>query len=225
MVFKMTDKRVTALTVQKRNPDRVNVYLDGEFAFGLSRIVAAWLEHGQQLSQNEIDELVRKDASEVGFQKALRLLDYKPRTEQEIRTRLKQKGFEPEQIEQVVQRLLSTHLVHDEQFAASWVENRNQFRPSSQRVLRYELRHKGINEEIIERALIGSEDELELARRAAQKMTRRLVNLDWQEYRKKLSAFLARRGFTYETISQVVLSTWEQAQSEATIIENEEIGK
>lgn len=225
LVFKMTDQRITALSVQKRNPDRVNVYLDNEFAFGLSRIVAAWLTPGQLISQQQIEELVQKDAAEVGFQKAIRLLDYKPRTEQEIRTKLKQKGFEAEQIEPIVQRLVSSHLVQDEQYAASWIENRNQFRPSGQRVLRYELWQKGINEDIIERALVSSENEMALARRAAQKMTRRLANLDWQEYRKKLGAFLARRGFTYDTVVQVVKSTWEQAQSEETIIENEELGK
>jgi len=221
----MTEKRITALTVQKRNPDRVNVYLDGEFAFGLTRIVAAWLEQGRSLSQQEIEELIRKDTSEVAFQKAIKLLDYRPRTGQEIRQKLHQKGFEPGQIEQVVERLISTHLIQDEKFAASWVESRNQFRPSSQRVLRYELRSKGIDEEIIEEALQGSEEDLELAQRAAQKMVRRLANLDWQEFRKKLSAFLARRGFSYETVAQVVKTSWDELQSEATILENEEFGK
>lgn len=221
----MTDKRITALTVQKRNPDRVNVYLDGEFAFGLSRIVAAWLKHGRSLSQQEIENLIRKDTSEVAFQKAIKLLDYRLRTGQEIRQKLQQKGFEPGQIEQVVERLTSTRLIQDDKFAASWVESRNQFRPSSQRVMRYELRSKGIDEEIIEVALQGSVEDLELAQRAAQKMVRRLASLDWQEFRKKLSAFLARRGFSYETVAQVVKTTWDELQSEATILENEEFEK
>ncbi len=221
----MTEKRITALTVQKRNPDRVNVYLDGEFAFGLSRIVAAWLEHGRLMSQQEIEELIQKDTSEIAYQKAIRLVDYRPRTGQEIRQKLQEKGFEPGQIEQVVERLHSAHLIQDDKFAASWVESRNQFRPSSQRVMRYELRRKGINEEIIDGALQGSVEDLELAQRAAQKMVRRLANLDWQEFRKKLSAFLARRGFSYETVVQVVKTTWDELQSEATILENEEFEK
>lgn len=221
----MTDKRITALTVQKRNPDRVNVYLDGDFAFGLSRIVAAWLELDRSLSQQEIDELIQKDTSEVAFQKAIRLLDYRPRTGQEIREKLQQKGFEPGQIEQVVERLTSSHLIQDDKFAAAWVESRNQFRPSSQRVMRYELRRKGIDEETIEGALQGSVEDLELAQRAAQKMVRRLTNLEWQEFRKKLSAFLARRGFSYETVAQVVKTAWDELQSDATILENEEFEK
>jgi len=221
----MIEKRITALTVQKRNPNRVNVYLDGEFAFGLSRIVAAWLEQGRLLSQQEIEELVRKDTSEVAFQKAIKLLDYRPRTGHEIRQKLQQKGFESGQIDQVMERLISANLIQDGKFAASWVESRNQFRPSSQRVLRYELRSKGIDEEIIEEALKGSAEDLELAQRAAQKMVRRLTNLDWQEFRKKLSAFLARRGFSYETVARVVKTSWDELQSEATILENEEFGK
>jgi regulatory protein len=221
----MTEKRITALTIQKRNPDRVNVYLDGEFAFGLSRIVAAWLEQGRSLSQQEIEELIQKDTSEVAFQKAVRLLDYRPLTGQEIRQKLLQKGFEPGQIEKVVERLNAANLIQDEKFAAAWVESRNQFRPSSQRVLRYELRSKGIDEEIIEEAMQGSVEDLELAQRAAQKMIRRLTSLDWQEFRKKLSAFLARRGFSYETVAQVVKASWDDLQREATILENEEFGK
>jgi regulatory protein len=221
----MTEKRITALTVQKRNPDRVNVYLDGEFAFGLSRIVAAWLEQGRSLSQQEIEELIQKDTSEVAFQQAVRLLDYRPRTGQEIRQKLLQKRFEPGQIEKVVERLNAANLIQDEKFAAAWVESRNQFRPSSQRVLRYELRSKGIDEEIIEEAMQGSVEDLELAQRAAQKMIRRLTSLDWQEFRKKLSAFLARRGFSYETVAQVVKASWDDLQREATILENEEFGK
>jgi regulatory protein len=221
----MTEKRITALTVQKRNPNRVNVYLDGEFAFGLSRIVAAWLENGRTLTQLEIDDLMRKDTSEVAFQKAIKLLDYRPRTGQEIRRKLHQKGFEPGQIEQVMERLESAHLIQDEKFAASWVESRNQFRPRSKRVLQYELRSKGIDEGLIAKALEGSVEDLELATRAAAKMVRRLASLDWQEFKKKLSAFLARRGFSYDTVTQVVKTSWDELQSEATILENEEFGK
>ena len=87
------------------------------------------------------------------------------------------------------------------------------------------MRNKGIDEEIIEDALQGSVEDLELAQRAAQKMVRRLAKLDWQEFRKKLSAFLARRGFSYETVAQVVKTAWDELQNEAAILENEEFEK
>lgn len=221
----MVDKKVTAITAQKRNPNRVNVFLDGEYSFSLSRIVAAWLEPGRVLHQDEIDALVNKDTTEVALQSALKLIDYRPRAEREIRQKLSQKGFEPEQIEKVIETLRVPNLIQDEKFAASWVESRNEFHPRSHRLMRYELLAKGIENEQIEEALKSSAGDRELAQKAANKMVKRLSNLDWLEFRKKLTAHLMRRGFSFEVINPIARSAWEKLQSETTILENEEIGK
>ena len=63
-VLYMMGRKVTALKKQKRNAQRINVYLDGEFAFGLSRYAAAWLQVGQELSPEKIQELQEVDAQE-----------------------------------------------------------------------------------------------------------------------------------------------------------------
>src|SRR5210317_1123984 len=70
-------KKITALTIQKRNPNRVNVHLDGEFAFGLARITAAWLRVGQELTPEKIALLKEEDAAEVALQRAFRFLSYR----------------------------------------------------------------------------------------------------------------------------------------------------
>ena len=67
-------RKVTALKAQKRNSQRINVYLDDEFAFGLSRYAATWLQIGQELSPEKIKELQDIDAQEVAYQRALNLL-------------------------------------------------------------------------------------------------------------------------------------------------------
>ena len=77
-------RKITGLKVQKRNSNRVNVYLDGEFAFGLSRITAAWLEIGVELDQDQIQKLQSEDDAEVAYQKALNFLSYRPRSEREL---------------------------------------------------------------------------------------------------------------------------------------------
>jgi len=69
---------ITALTLQKRNRQRVSVFLDGEYSFGLARIVAAWLEVGQELSDEKIAQLRAEDEREVAYQRALRLIQYRP---------------------------------------------------------------------------------------------------------------------------------------------------
>lgn len=217
------ERQITAIHVQKHDPNRLNIELDGEFAFGLSRLVAAWLKVGDLLDEDRINTLIKSDSSEVAYQKAIRLLDYRPRTEKEIRQRLTQKEFSTLEIDQVVLRLKRANLVQDEKFAKMWIENRNDFHPRSQRLMRYELRIKGVAEQTIESALADSADDLDLATRAAAQYARKLNFQDRVLFRKKLSAYLARRGFSYGTISPVIrdlICALEQDQS--TKLENED---
>ncbi len=120
----MVDKVVSGISAQKRNPQRVNIYLDGEFAFGLSSIVAGWLQVGQKLSEQKIDELRQKDGNEVAFQSALKLLNYRSRTKKEISQKLIEKGYSNAQIQDVIDRLENSGLVEDARYAQMWVENR-----------------------------------------------------------------------------------------------------
>ena len=208
------DYRITALSVQKRNPNRVNVYLDGEFAFGLARIVAAWLQVGQTLSDAQAQTLQQKDTDEVAFQAALKLINVRARSEAEIRDRLVKKGFNEAAVESTLERLRQASLVDDEQFAQAWVENQTTFRPRGRMALRLELRQKGIGDELIQKTLEEATDEESLAYQAAQKAARRWETLEWREFRVKLSQFLGRRGFSYGTAAPVVKRVWDELHPE-----------
>ncbi len=203
------ERLITAITVQKRNPNRVNIELDGEFAFGLSRIVGAWLKIGDRLTEEKIRTLQEQDANEAAFQKALQLIGHRPRTENEIRQRLSEKDFSAGQIDQTVDKLRNEDLIHDAKFAEMWVEDRNAFHPRSQRMIAYELKRKGIAQDLIENALRGTAEDSALAFQAANQYARRLTGLDWLTFKKRLSSFLARRGFDYGTISPVVRKVWD----------------
>lgn len=211
LVIRMKQQKITALKVQKKNPGRVNVYLDGEFALGLSRIVAGWLSVGQELSEEKIAELKAEDAHEVTYQKTLRFLSYRPRSEKEVIDYLRKKDVPEGAAEKVLARLKEKGHVDDEKFAQLWVANRSEFRPRGRRALLAELRQKGVPNPIIERA-VEVLDEEKLARLAAEKQARRYRQLDWVEFRKKMTGFLARRGFNYEIISQTVREMWEQQE-------------
>jgi regulatory protein len=210
----MVDKTITAIVAQKRNPDRVSIYLDGEFAFGLSTIVAAWLQIGQKLTEKKIEELRQTDSLEVAYLSALKLLNYRARTRKEIGQKLKEKGYDPDQIDLVVERLANVGLVEDTRYAQMWVENRNEYHPRSQRFIQMEMKHKGIEDDVIRNALESSADDLELATRAAKQQLRKYEHLEWSEFRQKLGAFLMRRGFSYGTIAPVVRSMWETMQDD-----------
>jgi regulatory protein len=201
---------ITALKVQKRNQNRVNVYLDGSFAFGLSRIVAAWLNIGQELSDDKIASLITEDEQEVAYQRALRFLSYRQRSSVEITQQLRKAGISALISQATLMRLEKNGLINDSHFAESWVENRNEFRPRSHRMLAVELRQKGIEPEIIAEVLEATIPDEELAYLAAQKQKRKTENLEWESFRRKLSSHLARRGFSYGTIQDIVQRVWEE---------------
>jgi regulatory protein len=202
-------RKITALKQQKRNPDRVNVYLDGEFAFGLAKIVAGWLTLGAELSEEKITELRAQDDVEVAMQKTWNFLSYRARTEKEMRDRLAKYGYSEAVIEEVLARMTRHGYVDDSSFAAQWVENRSEFRPRGARALRMELRQKGVTDKRIDQA-VDNLDEAELALRAARKQARRYEDLEWDAFRKKMYGFLARRGFNYDDINKAALQAWDE---------------
>jgi regulatory protein len=201
---------ITALETQKRNSARVNVYLDGVYAFSLARIVAAWLSIGRELSDEEIGILQREDSFEDTAQVALRFIAYKPRTTAELRKRLTNGKFPAEAIEHTISRLTETGLINDNQYARDWVDNRQVFHPRSTRMIDYELRRKGVAKSDIEAALAGIRDDDQMAYQLAMQKTGRYASLDLPEFRSKLGGFLARRGFSYEVIARVVNRLWSE---------------
>jgi regulatory protein len=215
-------KKITAIEVQKRTPNRVNIHLDGEFAFGLARIVAAWLRVGQELSEEKIEQLQADEARERAFQQAMLFLSYRVRSESEIRQNLRKHEIPEPVIEQTLERLRQGGLANDDQFARAWVENRSALRPRSRRMMAMELRQKGLKDEAVSSA-IESVDDKALAYEAARKRVTRLKALEWNEFRKKLSEFLARRGFSYSVIAPVVTRIWNEAHNDEHHYEEEDL--
>ena len=207
-------KKITGLQVQKKNPNRVNIYLDGEFAFGVARITAAWLKNGDELSDEKIARLLTEDSREWAYQQAMLFLSYRARSEKEIRQNLRKHEMSEDVIEETIERLRKAGLANDNEFAQAWVENRSTFRPRSRRALAMELRQKGLDDETVHSAVSGV-DEDALANEAAQKRLGRLKGLEWNDFRKKLSEFLARRGFPYSVIAPTVTRMWSETHADA----------
>ena len=214
-------KQITALKAQKRNHQRVSVYLDGEFALGLSRIVAAWLHVGQELSAEKIAELKVKDELEFAYQRAIRYIGFRMRSVSEVQQKLNQQDIDTVVIENVIERLQKSGLLNDLSFAQMWIENRNEFRPRSHRMLAIELVKKGIQSDIISQIIEETTSDEVLAYTAAKKQVRKYKHLGWQEFRRKLSSFLARRGFSYSTINPTVNQVWVERDSESHLVDRD----
>lgn len=203
--------KITTLKFQERNKERVNVYLDGRYAFSLQAILAARLHKGQTLSEEEIEGLLQEDAFQKTYDKALNFLTYRPRSRAEVRRYLERKRVSPEVSQRVEERLIRAGLLDDEAFARFWVENREAFKPRGRYRLRQELRQKGLDAQVIAQA-VQEVDEEQGAYRAAEGRARRYAHLDRREFRRKLGSFLQRRGFSYEIVNDVVERLWQEVR-------------
>jgi regulatory protein len=204
---------ITALEPQTKRANRVNVYVDGQFALGVSAILAARLRVGQTLSDDDLANLARDEALETAREAALRFLAPRPRSIAEVRQHLAKKKFAAEVIDQVLARLREVGLLDDAAFARYWVENREQFRPRAPRALRVELRRKGLDANNITSAL-EDVDERESAYRAAQARAYRWRDLERREFLEKMLAFLQRRGFDYSVAKDAAKRAWETRHSQ-----------
>lgn len=197
--------RITSLQFQKRTDDRVNVYLDGKYAFALPALEAARLKVGQVLTDADIAQLQQVDVVAKAYDRAVAFLSIRPRSTAEVRRRLERAEIDPETIEAVVARLTEQGYLNDAEFARYWIENRQQFRPKGEQALRQELRRAGVDNEAIDESLAGL-DTTEAAYAAAVSRAERLRSLaqeDTTAFRQKLGNFLLRRGFTYEVVREV----------------------
>ncbi len=194
---------ITALEPQQRSQERVSVYLDGDFAFGLPLIESARLHVGQELTEAEVSTLRHLDDVARALDRAVRLLARRPYSTVEIRRNLHSKQFAAPTIDEVLAKLEDLGYVDDRAFAQYWIENREQFRPRSPRALAHELRQKGLPDPLIREALAGLDGQ-ESAYRAGTDYLRRLHGLTQEEFRRKMSAYLGRRGFEYDIVRDVV---------------------
>lgn len=189
---------ISALEPQKKSAERVNVYIEGTFAFGLSVIDALELRVGQMLSDSEIELWRARDETGRAYERALRLLAQRGHSADEIRQALTRAKIPAATIDATLARLETNGYLDDLAFAQAWLNDRLMFRPISARAVRYELHAKGVAEAIIDEVLAGF-DGADAAYRAVRKQVRRLVGHDRRTAYARLVPFLARRGFDYGT--------------------------
>ncbi|MCL4507476.1 MAG: RecX family transcriptional regulator [Chloroflexi bacterium] len=195
---------ITALKAQARSKDRINVYLDGEYAFGLALIHALWLRVGQHLTDAEITELQAADTLEKARQRALGLISYRPRSVSEVQHRLKRAGVDVETIDEVVTSLRAAGLLDDETFSKAWVESRLGATPRSKRMIAWELRQKGVSESSIDASLAGVDDEASAYQLALKRWPRIEKLTEVGDRKRKLGEYLARNGYGYDVIQEVI---------------------
>ena len=204
-------RKITAIHVGSGRGKRVNVSLDGKFAFSLEAEVAVkeGLQVGQELSTVQIGVMAKSNGFHRCLNAAAHYLSYRPRSEFELRERLHRRGFDGDSIEAVIAKLKEQGVVDDMAFAQFWKDNRDSFSPRSRWLTRLELKRKGVAGDIIDHIVDAVNDE-DSAYRAAQGKARSLPLSDYQSFQHRLGEYLKRRGFSYGVINRTAERIWQE---------------
>jgi regulatory protein len=192
---------------QQKNKNRVNVYLDGVFGFGidLDNLVLSGIKEGKDFTQEEIEKIIKKAELQKTWEKLLKFASLRPRSEKEIRDWFKRKKIHISLYKNLFNRLKHLELIDDFKFAQWWVEQRITFRPKGKKVLEMELRQKGIKKETIEKVLNDFPiDEEKMAKDLISKNAYKWRGLEKRKSFEKKSQFLLRKGFCWDVVKKIV---------------------
>ena len=202
--------RVTDIKTQKRYPSRVSVFIDGEFAFGLSAELC--VQYGIRIGEDVDDERLRRilldEEYKLAENKAWQLLSGRAHSRRELEHKLRRYEFADALIARVLDKLSAAGYLNDLQVARDYVRSRLQVRPMGRKLLLRELQQKGIPDELCEKVLSESfaeeSVERELAMQLYAKKKKQLRGQPAHKAREKMARALVARGFSREAIRAVI---------------------
>jgi regulatory protein len=196
--------KITSIEPQKRK-GRYNIFLDGEFAFGADKetIYTFGLRKNDDLTEEKIGEIKNYDEFNFGKKIALNYLNYKQRTEKEIRKKLKEKKISEKSTDKIISILKDLKFLNDDQYAKMYIEEKLANNPKGKRVIAMKLAEKGISKEVINNVIDSkySEDtEIKKAKELLSKYIKKVRAKSESDKKQKCYRYLLSRGFDYEVV-------------------------
>jgi len=193
---------ITRLTQGKKNKNRANIYLDGQYSFSISldNLVSFSLKTGDELTEEKLSEIKNVEGYLRAYDRALTFISYRKRSEKEVKDKLNSLEFEEDVVDKTIARLKKNSFIDDVDFTLSWIVDRNRLKPTSRKILFMELLAKGIQKSIIENELAGisDEEELENAKKVAAKKRTSLKNDP-----EKIKKYLYSKGYSWDVAKEV----------------------
>lgn len=198
--------KITSIETQ-RDKTRVNIYIDDKFAFGISEEIR--FKHGltvdQDIEDNFIQDILLYEEQFKATNYALNLLSYRQRSEKEIFTALKRKGYEEQFINKAIEYCKENKYIDDLTFAKSFINDKINLNKLGPNRIKYELLNKGISKDIIDKTLrINSHNEYEAALIVATKKFNSYKGQDQNAIYRKLGGYLQRKGYSFDVISKIL---------------------
>lgn len=201
-------KKITKIEIQKNNKNRVNIYLNDSFAFGidLNIMIKYSLAKNVELEEEFIDEILKAEEEINAYNYALSVLARNAKSEKQLRTKMQEKGYDRQFIDNAIIRLKQQKYIDDERYSEMLINSKINNSKYGKRKIKGTLYEKGINPEIIDEKLsqISEEDELERAYNLAAKKLRTLKEEDTRKISIKLSNYLVNKGFEFSTVKKAV---------------------
>ncbi len=200
---------ITKIERQKKNSKRWNLYVDGEFACGISEdtFLNFGLRTNDEITEETIGEIKKFDEYQYAKKSALDFLSYRIRSVKEITDKLKGKKISAGTIEKTIKHLEKLGLINDEEFAKQLVQSKTGRKPSGKAVIRQKLFQKGISKNVAEKVideLYSPEKEKELILEVYGKYVKKLKGKDKFSRRKKMFEHLMRKGFDVDLINELL---------------------
>lgn len=191
--------KVTDIKQQVKTQGRYSIFIDGKFSFGLGEtaLMQSEIRVGKELSTAELAELKDTAKTDKAYNQALGMIARRPRSEWEMREYLKRKEYDPELVDELIERLYASKWLDDRDFAQKWVDNRRLLKATSKRRLTQELKAKRVADDVIASVLV--EDTTNEVEVLTELIARKQKQSRYQD-QQKLMAYLIRQGFNYGDI-------------------------
>ncbi|MFR4986274.1 MAG: regulatory protein RecX [Lachnospirales bacterium] len=198
---------ITKIEKQKNNNKRYSIFIDNEFAFGIDEIDLLYykLKENEPLDNEKYEYILNKLLLKRAKDKALKYLGYKMRSKNQVIKKLQEYEFPSNVIDKVIRVLEKYNYINDEDFAKAFIKDKLNLKGHGVFKISYDLKMLGVDEEIFKKYLYDDEfiNEEEKAKGLLLKKlgNKNIEDLDYKE-KQKIYAYLARRGFSYDSIKK-----------------------
>ena len=199
---------ITKIEEGKRNKERVNIYIDNEYAFSVSKeiLYKENLKVDDNVNIEDLREIVKKDNYIKCKNSALRIVERSYKSEKELKDKLLLKGYDKESIEKTMEFLKEYNFLSDNNYTKMYVKDKSKFQGKNK--IKFDLYRKGIDEEIIQEELssIDEEDEREVAYNLVLKKYNVIAKRESDKYKlsQKLYRYIVSNGYSYDIASYAI---------------------
>lgn len=201
--------KITSIEVQKRNKERVSIFVDGEYAFSLhAEIIYKYgIKSGDEITSDFIENISKVEEQKQANAYALNLISRAFKTEKQIRTKMKDKGFEETYIDKTIDMLKDYKYIDDTLYTKNYISDSVNFTKSGKNKIKTKLYQKGVDSETIKEMideLVDDEQQFNAALEIGAKKYKNIRETDIRKKNQKLMSFLQYRGFSFDIIKKVV---------------------